>query len=556
MIRPRPAQVQFGSSATSENSAPLGKGAGTRRDVQLVGASVLQLEEATAVTQDEIVRFLTDPRSYGYADVPVVRMDTHISIVFLVGDQVYKMKRALRLPYLDYSTLEKRRHCCRAEVDLNHRTAPMLYRDIVPVTQETDGTLRLGGCGEPVEWLVEMARFDQADLFDRMVVADQMTPALLTRLADEIARFHADAEPVSDRSGGDAMRLIAEGNARELAAMASGIFDPGQVAALADRTERSLEAARPLLEERGRSGFVRRCHGDLHLRNICLYGGRPILFDGIEFNDRFSNIDTLYDLAFLLMDLEHRGHRDFANLVFNRYLAISGEREGLAALPLFLSCRATVRAKTSATAAGMAESGAADGLIEEARAYLDLAQRCLEPGAPVFVAVGGLSGSGKSTLAQGLAPIIGRVPGAVTLRSDVLRKRLFGVAPETALDAQAYTSEMSQKVYRRLQDDAASLLAAGQSVIVDAVFARGEERAAIEAVTRNAGVPATFIWLDAPSGTLQSRAEARTCDASDADAAVVRQQLSYETGFIGWHRIETGGDTESTLRAAQTLVAG
>ena len=218
-----------------------------------------------------------------------------------------------------------------------------------------------------------------------------------------------------------------------------------------------LRAFRARLDDRAGQGCVRRCHGDLHLRNICLIDGRPVLFDGIEFNDAFSVIDVLYDLAFLLMDLEHRGHRDSANLVFNRYLAMSGDLDGLAAMPLFLSCRAAVRAKTTAAAA-RADSEAAKSLEAEACSYLDLACGLLEPRRPVLIAIGGLSGSGKSTLAQRLAPLAGGSPGALLLRSDVIRKRLFDMAPETALNASGYTPEQSERVYRRLIESAAAAI--------------------------------------------------------------------------------------------------
>lgn len=513
----------------------------------------MRYNEATKTGQQAVVAFLSEPKSYGFDGEPVTRIDTHISVVFLIGDRAYKMKRALQYPYLDYATLADRKRFCEAELHLNRRTAPMLYRDVVPVTRARDGSLRLGGEGEPIEWLVEMARFDQAALFDRMALAGQLTPTLLTQLADEIAAFHAAAETVAIGSGAERMAWIVGGNADEIGQVAEGVFDAAKVALLTERANNTLRDISGLLDDRAAQGWVRRCHGDLHLRNICLVEDRPVLFDGIEFSDRFSVIDVLYDLAFLLMDLEHRGLRNEANLVFNRYMAMTGAWEGLAALPLFLSCRAAVRAKTTVSAAS-SESAQFDALFTEAREYLDLACSALQPAAPMLIAVGGLSGSGKSTLAQRLAPHIGRAPGALVLRSDVMRKRLFDVAPESALHAAAYTREQSTRVYEGLKEAARAALVSGQSVILDAVFAQSEERIAMEQLAAEAGVQADFLWLDAPPDTLQRRVTARTGDASDADASVVRQQLTYDTGSIAWHRIDAGLDADKTLEAARAIV--
>ena len=232
---------------------------------------------------------------------------------------------------------------------------------------------------------------------------------------------------------------------------------------------------------------------------------------------------------------------------------MTGACEGLAALPLFLSCRAAVRAKTTVSAASP-ESAHFEDLMSEAREYLDLACAFLEADPPMLIAVGGLSGSGKSTLAQRLAPRVGRAPGALVLRSDVMRKRLFDVAPETALHAAAYTREQSARVYEGLKEVALAALASGQSVIVDAVFAQRDERTAIEQLAEEAGVRANFLWLEAPPETLQTRVTTRTGDASDADASVVRQQLTYETGPIDWHRIDAGLDADKTLAAACAVV--
>jgi predicted kinase len=293
---------------------------------------------------------------------------------------------------------------------------------------------------------------------------------------------------------------------------------------------------------------VRRGHGDLHLRNVCLFEGRPILFDCLEFSDELASVDVLYDLAFLLMDLEHRGLSDFANLVLNRYLDLTGEDDGLAALPLFLSLRAAIRAHVTASAMERAAQPAAKpGMAAEARSYLDLSALSLRSGSPRLVAIGGLSGTGKSTLAAGLAPFL----GARVLRSDVIRKRLFEVVPEIQLPASAYTSQVSRRVYRTLRRKAAEVLDAGYSVIVDAVSLKPEERRSFQAVAEAAGVPFAGFWLAASPKTMDRRLRARRHDASDASPEVLAQQLGHDPGPIDWVRIDTGFGPEKCLAAAR-----
>jgi len=384
---------------------------------------------------------------------------------------------------------------------VNRRTAPAIYRKTLAVTRGLDGKLKLDGEGKSVEWLVSMNRFDQETLFDRMAVSDRLTPVLMTALADSITEFHQAAEADISRKGSAAMRWVVDGNSHEIQQRTPGLFGVSRTGLLKARSQEVLGDVSELLDRRADQGQLRHCHGDLHLRNICLFEGRPTLFDGVEFNEAITSIDVLYDLAFLLMDLEHRGHRDLGNVVFNRYLAMTEELDGLAAMLLFLASRAAIRAHTTAAAAeAQSDPESVRALEVEACAYLDLACEYFVPKPPRLIAVGGLSGTGKSTLARQLAPLVGRAPGALVLRSDVIRKRLFGVAPEVQLDAAAYTKEQSGRVYARMQRDAADAIAAGQSVIVDAVFARAEERAAIENIAREAAVPAMGLWLEAPKG--------------------------------------------------------
>ncbi len=515
----------------------------------------MESEQKIGDVQDEIIAFLLKPESYGYANETVTRIDTHISIIFLIGDRAFKMKRSLKFAYLNYATLERRRRFCETELSVNRRTAPELYRRVLAVTREPDGQLRLDGDGTPVEWLLEMKRFAQEMLFDKLASADRLSPTLMTALADQIASFHDSAEIETDKTGSSVIQWVLDGNDQEIEARISSVFDRSRAESLRRRSQNAFRQVSALLDERANAGQLRRCHGDLHLRNICLLDGQPTLFDGIEFNDAITLIDVLYDLAFLLMDLEHRGHRDLANIVFNRYMTMSDQLDGLSAMPLFLSCRAAVRAHTTAAAAAAQTSPAAEqGLVDEARAYLDLADEFLVKKPVCLIAIGGLSGTGKSTLARRLAPLEGQPPGALVLRSDVIRKRLFGIAPEEKLSTEAYTSEQSARVYSRLHQDAIAVLTAGYSVITDAVFAQPAERKAIEDVACAAGVPLFGFWLDAPVEALQERVSSRTGDASDADAAVVRQQLAYDIGPLDWHLIDASGDAAKTFGAVREII--
>jgi len=318
---------------------------------------------------------------------------------------------------------------------------------------------------------------------------------------------------------------------------------------------RDLERHAEFLDRRRRDGFVRQCHGDLHLRNIVLLDGRPTLFDAIEFNDEIACVDVLYDLAFLLMDLWKRQLSRHANAVMNGYLTDTGDLAGLALLPLFLSCRAAVRAKTSATAARVQpDARRAIELQELAREYLAMAKDLFVRPQPCLVAVGGHSGSGKSTLALAMAPSIGGPPGALVLRSDEIRKSLCGVPSLQRLGSNGYAPDITARVYRTLAERAALALRAGRSVIVDAVCARPADRAAVEGVAGSASVPFVGIWLDAPRDVLVARTERRGPDASDADAGVVNRQLAEGAGVIRWPRLDASLSAASVLEQAQALV--
>ncbi|MBF0394619.1 MAG: AAA family ATPase [Alphaproteobacteria bacterium] len=504
--------------------------------------------------QDEVFALMARPQTFGPGIAAVERVDTHISALFLGGERVYKIKKAVRLPFLDFTTIERRREACEAELGLNRRTAPEMYRGLASVTREADGRLVVGGQGEPVEWMVVMNRFDQDTLFDRLADRGALTRELMRALADELAAFHRRARRRPDMGGRASLDWTIRTNDETFRAFIPEVFPAAAVDALTATSRTALDKVAPLLEGRREDGMVRHCHGDLHLGNICLYEGRPTIFDAIEFSEAVACIDVLYDLAFLLMDLEFRDHRRLASHAFNRYLEQTGDIGGMAAMPLFLSCRAAIRAHVSAAMAANQHGEAKERRLRDARRYLATATGCLAPPPARLVAVGGLSGSGKSRMGRELAPFLGAAPGAVVVRSDVLRKRLMGVDPETHLEADGYTPEMTERTYAALFDEAARVLAAGHSVVADAVFAKPEQRDRIAEVARLAGAPFQGVWLEAAPEVMEQRIVSRKRNASDATTSVLRQQLEYDLGEIGWSRVDTGRPKAESLRVARQVL--
>ncbi|HEY9163992.1 MAG TPA: AAA family ATPase [Magnetovibrio sp.] len=503
----------------------------------------MQMEDQSAV-----IAYLSSLEAFADGCEIVERATTHISEIFMGKTRVYKLKRAVKYPYLDFSTKDLRLKYCEAEVRLNRRTAPELYLGVKPITQDETGAYHIGHAGRVVDWVVEMVRFDQNQQFDRLGDAGKLDRHMMEHLADNIASFHAHAEARQDGGGRAGIAMTIEGNAKAFAENGRDIVDRAKVATLTELQYADLSEASVLLENRRMNGCVRHCHGDMHLGNIFLgTNGEPVLFDAIEFSEAFATIDVLYDLAFLLMDLDRRGLGTLATVVMNRYMDITGAAWGLFTLPLFLSLRAAIRSHVACTQAKTIDDPAVqDARGVEAREYLDMALHYLTIPQPRLIAVGGLSGSGKSRAARELAPHIGARPGARVVRSDVLRKRIAGVHPLDKLGPEGYTPTMTEKTYRAVYDEARTVLMTGHSVVADCVFSKPEERAAIEAVAKEMDVPFVGLWLEADVETMQDRVETRTKNASDANAEVVKMQLSYDLGDIGWHRVDSSGSREQT----------
>jgi aminoglycoside phosphotransferase family enzyme/predicted kinase len=503
--------------------------------------------------QSDVIAFLAAPATHGGAAVSVI--ETHASMVFLAGSRAFKLKRAVRYDYLDFSTAERRRAMCDAELRINRRTAPQLYLGVSAITRGPDGLLALAGGGSPVDWVLEMVRFDEDAVLDRLAAKGALDLGLMRPLGAEIARFHLAAEARADHGGAAGMRWVIDGNASGYATDAAGILDPAVCGKMTAAARIELRRRADLLDARRQGGFVRQCHGDLHLRNIVLLDHHPTLFDGIEFNDDIACGDAFYDLAFLLMDLWRRRLQRHANTVLNSYLSVTADVAGLTLLPLFLSCRAAVRAKTSATAATLQRDPQQQRALGAlAREYLDMAGSFLHPPEATVIAIGGHSGSGKTTLAYALAPEVLPVPGAVVVRSDEIRKALAGVSPFTRLGPAGYTLDMTSRVYATLMEHLRQVARTGQSVIVDAVFGTAADRGAVERAAHRAGCAFRGVWLDAPEPTLIARVNSRSHDASDADADVVQQQVARPTGAIAWHRIDASQPLEEVARRARAAI--
>ena len=502
--------------------------------------------------QSAVFNFLSDPATHHLIS-PVRRFDTHGACVFLAGDHAYKIKRAVSFPYMDFSTIEKRKIACENEIAVNHGNAPELYIGVVPITRDTAG-LRIGGKGQVVEWTVHMRRFDEEQTLDRLADKKKLNAGIIDQLAKVISVAHEKAPVKIGASAVVAIRDVIVETLQELDEARDEI--PAEIVDLV--RSGMLEAHsryESLLVRRSLNGKVRHCHGDLHLGNIVLQAGKPVLFDAIEFSDSLATIDILYDLAFLIMDLCERGFSEFACRLLNRYLWLSedeaGEIEGVALLPLFLALRATIRAKVSVAQARLNPASPR----EQIQGYMHTASLFITPPPPRLIAIGGLSGTGKTRLADTLSFKIGAAPGSLHLRSDIERKKAFGVAARTRLPATAYSPTASEGVYRRLRALAEAGLRSGRTVILDATFRDPNERHALEDLAARANVTFSGLWLEAPPTIRISRVCNRIGDASDATPGLVNDQDEDDTGTIDWPKVDASQTIGSVSNSALALLS-
>jgi uncharacterized protein len=479
-----------------------------------------------------LARALRDPACWPERPASVDTLETHISIVYLVGEHAYKLKKPVDLGFLDFSSMEKRRHYCAEEVRLNRRLAPEIYLRALPIGGTLDHPIP-DGPSPAIDWLVQMRRFSSPQvLADR---TDQLKPPLIQSLAQTIAAFHADAEQAGSDTDFGTPRAVLEPMRENFAQLRRRTKEPAilsQLEPLEHWLEHNAQRLWPLLEQRRAQGRIRECHGDLHLGNIVLEQGRPIIFDGIEFSPSLRWIDCLSDLAFLLADLCHQGHAELANLALDHYLEQTGDYPGLPLLPLYLVYRAMVRAKVTAIRLEQ------PGLTEDERQrvhdncldYLRRASRFSQPQPTALIITHGLSGSGKSHLSRQL---VAQLPNCLRVSSDVERKRLAGLEPlartGAGLDQGIYRRAMSEHTYQRLLDCAEAILAAGRSALIDATFLRQSQRHAFATLAERLGVPFYILDFEVPEKELRLRIErraARNDDPSDAGLAVLAAQIA------------------------------
>jgi uncharacterized protein len=475
----------------------------------------------------QIIAGLAQPAAYPHPAERFAHIETHASHVFLVGDLAYKLKKPVNLGFLDFATLERRRFFCEEELRLNRRLAPDTYLAVVPITG-TPAAPRMGGEGEALEYAVKMRRFPQNALLSRR----RVTPDTVDRIADRMAAFHEVIPVAAPDSGyGRPQSVLAPmlENLAVLAKGATGVLEAPRLVALEAWTCARFPALTGLIEHRRLCGRVRECHGDLHRGNIAEVSGQLIIFDGIEFDPALRWIDTLNEIAFLAMDLAQGGAPDLARRFLNRYLERNGDYDGVALLDLYRVYRATVRAKVTAirlTQPGL-EANEVLHYRRELTRYLALAEEYTSDHPRRLILTHGRSGSGKTHLSV----ILRERLRVIHIRSDVERKRLFGLPPEAraaaATDTGIYTPEATARTYTRLLDLARSILAGGWGVLVDATFLRHSQRAPFLALAGELGVPCSVLSLQAPESVLRARVAKRIaegCDASDADVTILDAQ--------------------------------
>jgi uncharacterized protein len=446
--------------------------------------------------EQEIIAFLSDGASFGAPGAGVTRIDTHCSIVFLLRDRAYKLKRPIAFSPLDYRTVAQRHAACRAELGLNRRTAPELYLGIRAICRRPDGALSFDAGGEVLDWVVVMRRFDQADRLDSLAETGRLGADLVSHLAEEIADFHRDAAPQFEMGGAAGLRDAIERNHADQATVET-ILSREAIDSLREASLDALDAHERNLDRRRTAGRARRCHGDLRLANICLIDGRPTLFDGIEFGEELVSIDVLFDLAFLLVDLLERRMDFAASHLLNRYLDATGDDEDLAILPLMAAIRMGTRGFTLAAGSQRrADVAEACRLRKEAQAHVALAASILGERHPRLVALGGLQSGTKSALASALAAVLGPAVSVRVLSSEPVRRKLLNIRPHERPPHTAYEPQFTEQVHAAMTAKAKRLLGGGTTVIVDADFYRAANRDAIKDVASAVSVPFSGLWLE------------------------------------------------------------
>jgi len=496
-----------------------------------------RVQNENTMDQARLVAALANPARFGPACTSVTVLETHISYVLLTGKHAYKLKKAVDLGFLDFTTLASRRFFCEQELRLNRRLAPELYLDVVAITGTIDEPV-IDGKGPVLEYAVKMREFPQDALASRVLDRNELGVADIDMLAAKVAAFHATSQKAAADSTFGAPETIlraALANCKSLLAGAASPAERRTIEALHTWTEREHAARNAAFRGRREGGFVRECHGDLHLGNIAVIDGEVTIFDCIEFNEQMRWIDVMSEVAFTAMDLQDRGHAELAHRFVNAYLEITGDYAGLSVLRFYLVYRALVRAKIALLRAIQLPSGEARApLYAERDGYLRLAEAYARSPEPAILITHGITGCGKTTLSQALLEQI----GAIRIRTDVERKRLHGLAPTARSDAATarmlYGADATRRTYDHVLHLAASVAAAGFVAIVDGTFLRRWQRDRFRRLAAELGIPFVIVAFSASEGVLRRRVAERArrgTDASDADVAVLEHQLGVRQSF-------------------------
>ena len=487
---------------------------------------------AGGIGQARLIDALRNPALYGAASVRVI--ETHISYVLLTGRYAFKIKKAVDLGFLNFSTLEARRFYCERELQLNRRFAADIYLDVVPIRGTAENP-QLSGEGPVIEYALRMRQFPQHALLTDLLDREALTPDHVDELAARLASFHSTAERIrSDARYGTAadVRALALENFASIDSLLAPGADRGDLTSLCAWTTWEHDALAAWFDERRLHGFVRACHGDLHLGNIALVDGAVTMFDGIEFNERMRWSDVIADVAFLVMDLRHRRQAGLSARLLNAYLEHTGDYHGARGLRFYAAYRAMVRAKVARLRAAETTDAVARAACEaEFRAYVQLALGYTRPSRAAVIITHGPSGSGKTTVSQGLLEVV----GGIRIRTDVERKRTAGVAAtatsHSALDAGLYGRRETEETYARVRALAQYVVSGGCPAIIDGAFLQRWQRASFRELAAALDVPFVIVDFTAPPEILRARVTRRLqsgVDASEADVRVLEKQLRSE----------------------------
>lgn len=499
--------------------------------------------------QTDIIEALSNPKTYGKSVKTVHIRRSHIAVIFFAGDYVYKLKRAVIYPGIDFSTAEKRKLACIAEMKRSTVYAPHLIIGIKPIKRLKNGTIKIGGAsGEEIDTVIVEKRLPNTAILSFLLPSSNFDKLAAMNLAEHLADLHSKAKVFHNKWGVEVIQNIILENEAVLSCFPSSI-NLSQLNTLTRQCLEILKRNENLVKFRQKSGFIRKCHGDLLLSNIAYNKGKFLFFSPIEYNESLDCIDTLYDLAFLTMDLEFKGLRNISNIIFNHYMSYMNDIEGFPLMGLYQSMRAASRATVCAKTSALLQGEEKQQAIIKAQKYFELACHFLIGFSPVLIACGGLSGSGKSCISRKIGGLINPAPGAVILQDDVIKKQITGLTLRQKFNKTTNSPAFDKVIYEVLRQQATCALQSGSTVIVDAVFSNEYERLAIQALADSLNIPFIGLWMYAPLNVRKKRLENKKNTILNCRIKKELEcQLNLEIGPIRWHQINTDMSTEDTVQ--------